>query len=261
MSASPGRAWPHPDTPLSLTKVSTILGVDRRTLERNISDIRTSGKPRSPRGDVVAASQVFADMPEGTAAKPPARDLIKAVGDNPADFEGLPRPETPKARLRLQKKELGAWRRLPPQSLAQEMREAWLRMESRETKNAKRRVLEIAEVMRQRQVPLPEKWITPESVVVFSSMADWAGRAPSHAVWPFLLVGGSRRPVDLTTAQPKEMRDGAPVFLTPREYAESLAAALLVEKLLKEELLMEKDTKKVLKPKRRRRLGANVASD
>lgn len=259
MTSDSGRAWPHPDDPVSLTKAAAILKVDRRTLERNVEDIRTGGRPRTPRVDVAAVCSVFAGRPEGTAAKPPARELITAVSDDPADFEGLTPTARPKTRLRIQKKEITSWRRLSPQRLAEEMRDAWLRMESRETKNAKRRVLEIAEVMRERQVPMPEKWLTPESVMVFASMADWAGRAPPHAVWPFLL-GRSGRPVDLVTATSQEMRSGLLAFLTPGEYGARLSASLIVEAAATERLVLAKDAGEAAAPPRNRKMSSGPAS-
>lgn len=233
------RRWPHPDTPLPLTGAAAVLGAHRSTLARNVDDLRSGGAARSPRPEIAAVCAVYAARPEGSAAKPPAREVIAAAGDDPSDFEGEPRPKTPAPRLRVGKKEIGVWRRLPPERLADEMREAWNRMEARETKNAKRRVLEIAEALRRAKTPMPEPWITPESVMVFASMADWAARAPGHAVWPFLLSGASRRPVDLMSATRRETRVGEPELLTLSMYASALAAALLTERLSDAEAAME----------------------
>lgn len=228
------RQWPHPDTPLSLTKAAAVLGVHRSTLARNIDDLRSKGKARSACPIVCAVCAVYAATSEGSAAKPTAGLIISAAGDAPSDFTGEPPPNRSAPRLRVGKKEIGIWRRLPPKRLADEMRDAWARMELRETKNTKRRVLEIAEAMRRSHLPMPEPWITPESVLVFASMADWASRAPAQAVWPFLLSSASRRPIDLMIATRKEIRKGELHLLTPSMYVSALAAALRAESLVAE---------------------------
>ena len=249
------REWPHPDTPLPLTRAADILGVDRTTLERNIRDLRGGAPARTRRDDVAAVSAIYAGLPEGTAAKPPAGTVMSALGIDPSTFEPAPVLGKRAPRLRIGKKEIAVWRRLSPQRLAEEIRDAWLRMESRETRNAKRRVLEIAEIMRERQVPMPEKWITPESVMVFASMADWAGRAPIHSVWPFML-GRSGRPVDLVIATTVEMRVGCFAFLTPVEYAERLVAALLAEAAASEGVALASSSMDGQPPQRGRRMAA-----
>ena len=247
-------SWPHPDTPLSLTAAAAVLGAHRSTLARNVDDLRSGGTARTARPEVAAVCAVYAADPLGCGAKPPAREVIRAAGEDPADYEGEPPPMRPAPRLRVGKKEIGVWRRLPPERLADEMREAWARMEARETKNAKRRVLEIAEALRRAKEPMPEPWITPESVTVFASMADWAARAPSGAVWPFLLSGAWRRPVDLMSATRREMRTGELALLTPALYAAALAEALRSEHLSSTRTELDGATGPAKAPAKKRRL-------
>ena len=218
--------WPHPDAELTLAGAAEALGLTRSGLSKNVLSVKKTGAALSKRPEVAAVAALYAGLPLGTAAKPPARQVMLAAGVEPAEFEGTPMPAPRQRRLRIGKKEIGLWRSMPPARLAAEMREAWGRMESRETKNAKRRVLEIAEVLRNRSVPMPERWITPESVVVFASMADWAARAGAGMAWPFLLCGESRRPIDLMSARPAQMREGELSLLTPLAYAKALLAAL-----------------------------------
>ena len=152
------------------------------------------------------------------------------------------------------------WRNLPPRELADRMREAWLGMTVKETKNAKRRVIEIAKIMDKRGVPYGETWITPESVVVFATMSIWAARAPAQALWPFLLVGLSRRPVDLLSARSREMSSGELVLLTTREYAEALSKALNSEYLECEHVKLETVAAKAQLPARQKGLRSKGTS-
>lgn len=259
------RDWPHPDSLLTLTKTAPILGVSRWTLARNIAEIRADGRPSSPRPDVRAVAKLFSDRLEGSAARIPARELMIACGDDPALFESAsppppPPPPAKERRLRITSKERALWRRLPPRELAERMRDAWLGMTDKETKNAKRRVLEIAEIMQRRGVEIEEKWITPESVVVFATMAAWAARATARVVWPFLLVGPSRRPVDLLSARPREMSSGELVLLTPREYADALSKALNSEYLECEQVELETVAEKAQLPARQKGLRSKGTS-
>lgn len=221
--------WPHPDSLLTLTNAAKILGVARRTLARNVDDVKLEVAPSSLNPAVAACARLYAGRPESSAARIPAREVMLAVGVDPAPFEALPPPPPPKPRrLRLGKKEMRSWHKLPPRALAEEMREAWLAMTERDTKNNRRRVIEIAEVVAKRGLRVEEKWITPEIVVVFATMSLWAARAPADALWPFLLVGPFRRPVDLLSAGAREM-SGELVLLTTREYVAALAKALEFE--------------------------------
>lgn len=254
MNESKDIKWPHPDEPVSLTRAARLLGVDRSTLERRVADILAGGKPRSTRKDVAECAEVYAASREGVAAKPPASKLMKAVGVDPSDFLHLPPPDkAPKERrYRLGRKEIEVWRSMPPHILNKEIRDAWLEMVEHETKNRKRRVLEIAEVMLSKLLPMPEKWITPESVVVFASMADWAARDRAGAVWPFILTK-SGRPMDLLGAKGAALR-GEVVFLDVADFASRLGKALELERAMEQREVFEGDAREPSAP-RRARLG------
>jgi len=234
----PFEKWPHPDDRLKVSEAAALIGVHVTTLGKAIRAIREGEVPNVKNRETLEVARVYAASPLGRADKVCARDLMSAVGVDPTPHETkLPR-KTPARRLRIGKKEVVRWGKASAKELVEELRKAWGAMEALNTRNARLRVLEIGAVMGAKGICAEDWWMDPSKVILFSgSFGAWLETAKVGELWPFLLVGPHRRPVNLLTGRVGH-ENAVLSMMDPVMYARALADSCSVESSAAEVILL-----------------------
>ncbi len=227
-SISPEK-WPNPDDRLKISEAAAIIGVHAATLRTAVRTIKAGSPLQTKTRETAIVAGLYAEARLGSSERIPARDLMMALGVNPAEHEDKPAKSAPPRRLRLGKKEIVFWNResTPTAAILDELKRAWEALEDLNTKNARRRVVEIGEALKERGVTHDLWWIDPSKVIPFAgSFGAWLERGLPGQCRHVVLTGPCLRPVDITSADPSSVMPGRLCLLDPAGYARALARSM-----------------------------------
>jgi hypothetical protein len=232
-TAAYSKRWPHPDTPVSLSEVADLLGgVSRRTLARAVEAAKNNEPARSkdPRADVVG--KIYAGLRTGSGGKALAKDIILALGGDPERVaKGKASPQLQKPRHRIGKKEEAGLRTLPQSALVKIYLEEVARWDRKNTSNTRKRLAAVRDAILARCMNLPNTpGFDPHRIIPFASLADWLAKARFDDLRIFLNVG-SGRPIDLSVATHKQIREGQFIVLNLAGFTGAIHSAVCAEEI------------------------------
>jgi len=224
--------WPTPRMPLRIGMAARLIGRHKKTIERARKAIMANeaGKGVTTDQQVLAIARLYAERGKGAVIL--AAEIYEALGYTQAKLKKMKLPE-----MEVRKTD-AAKPKKPWQMTAKELKDAlekdahrfngplggtvpYTRMRAvyRELRDGHNIVVQGSI----KNVPF-------HRALGFKSLADFLRKATGTACYPFILLAGKRRPIDLLSSSRTHRRLGELAFLTLEQWQEKMADALADER-------------------------------
>ncbi len=240
--------WPTPRMPLRIGMAGRLIGRSKKTIERARKAIlnKETGKGVTTDQQVLAIARLYAEHGKGAIIL--AAEIYKALGYTKTKLKTLKLPEMEVRATNTDKP------KKPWQMSAEELKAALKKDADRfngplggtvpyaRMRAVYRELRDGHDIVVQGSI----KNVSYHLALGFKSLADFLRKAMGNACYPFILLPGKRRPVDLLASKKKHRRLGELAFLTLDQWQAKMAEALAdergAERATSENTTLDKET-------------------